>query len=252
MGNRSDPRKQRAPALKGLLMVDTSRGRLRIRKWPRKRGPPKHPFTRQWNDWFRDANFIAKRAAGHAQNAAIELTKGTGLYPRDIMLRAMSKGLMDMIDEDGTLIQNRERRLEKMSFNGCIIRPTANITIGAGAAVAPTWPLPVLDTFGFWNAGAPTLLTIPAGVEIVQLFAGGASSVSTTQRIFVIFELNGTIRRGYISATGGGTAGIIGSSGPMVVTPGDTVRVRFFFSVGTTLLGNGDTYFTLEVLQTTV
>lgn len=233
-------------------MVDTVRGRLRIRKWPRKRGRPKHPFTRLWNDWFKDANWIAKRADGHAQAAAIALTKGTGLYPRDIMLRAMSVGLIDLVDGDGTLIQNRERRLGPMDFQGALLRLTANQFIGSGAEHAPDWPLPVVDTFGFWSVGAPTLLTIPAGVEIVQLFAGGVSTVSTTQRMVGLFRRDGAELLAQINVTAVGTATISWATGPIVVAEGETLEARYFFASGNTLSGAGGTFFGLQVLQTTV
>ena len=82
-------------------MIDTVRGVLRVRKWPRKRGTPKSASQRWWNDWFRQANLLAKYADGMSQARAIHLTKGTGLYPRDIMLRAMRGRLYWWIDDDG-------------------------------------------------------------------------------------------------------------------------------------------------------
>lgn len=233
-------------------MVDTVRGRLRVRKWPRKRGTPKSPLVRQWNDWFRDANYLAKRAPGHAQNAAIELTKGTGLYPRDLMLRAMSKGLIDIAELDDRLIQNRERRLEKMSFNGAILRLAANQSIAANVETAPNWGLPELDTFGFWNAGSPTLLTIPAGVEIVNCFAGGSLVSSTTQRFFGTFRVNGTPLRGYLNVTATGSQGVDLSTGPLIVSEGDTIEAKFRSAINDALIGDGRTFFSLQVLQTTV
>jgi len=38
---RSIPRAQRYPSLRGRVMIDTVRGVLRVRKWPKKRGTPK-------------------------------------------------------------------------------------------------------------------------------------------------------------------------------------------------------------------
>lgn len=232
-------------------MVDTLRGQMRIRAWPRKRGRPKHPFTRLWNDWFRDANALAKRADGHAHAAAIELTKGTGLYPRDIMLRAMSKGLIDFVDENGVLIQNRERRIEPVTFQGAWTRPTANITIGTGAFVAPNWPLPVIDTFGFWSAGQPDRFTIPAGFEIIQLHAAATQSTGAGGRMVAFFEIVGGAPFGGASTENPTTVTIAAASGPIVVQEGDQVRVKFFMQNGGTIGSTGVSFFALTVLQTT-
>ena len=82
-------------------MVDTVRGVLRVRKWPKKRGTPKSELQRYWIDWFKQANLLAKYADGMAQARAIAMTKGSGLYPRDIMLKAMRGRLYIWADENG-------------------------------------------------------------------------------------------------------------------------------------------------------
>lgn len=82
-------------------MVDTVRGVLRVRKWPKKRGTPRSALQRWWNDWFRQANKLAKYADGMTQARAIEMTKGSGLYPRDVMLAAMRGRLYSWIDDTG-------------------------------------------------------------------------------------------------------------------------------------------------------
>lgn len=82
-------------------MVDTVRGVLRVRKWPRKRGTPKSALQRWWNDWFRQANLLAKYADPMSQARAIELTKGSGLYPRDVLLKAMRGTLYTWRDDTG-------------------------------------------------------------------------------------------------------------------------------------------------------
>lgn len=89
------------PSLRGAMMVDTCRGVLRVRKWPKKRGRPKSALQRWWNDWFVQANLLAKYADGMTQARAIALTKNSGLYPRDIMLRAMRGRLYWWVDQDG-------------------------------------------------------------------------------------------------------------------------------------------------------
>jgi len=98
---RSIPRAQRYASYRGRVMIDTVRGVLRVRKWPKKRGPPKSAKQRFWIDWFTQANLLAKYADPMSQVRAIEMTKGTGLYPRDVLLSAMRGRLYWWTDDTG-------------------------------------------------------------------------------------------------------------------------------------------------------
>ncbi|MBW8018009.1 MAG: hypothetical protein FVQ82_17710 [Planctomycetes bacterium] len=91
----------RPPAFRGRYIFDTARGVGRMRAWPRKRGPPTNPITQQWNLWFKVANYLAKYASSYDISRAKELTEGTKLYPRDIILSAMRGRLFWFTDEDG-------------------------------------------------------------------------------------------------------------------------------------------------------
>lgn len=82
-------------------MIDVVRGVLRVRKWPARRGKPRSAAQRFWVDWFKQANLLAKYADGYSMARAIELTRKTGLYPRDILLKAMRGRLYTWVDETG-------------------------------------------------------------------------------------------------------------------------------------------------------
>lgn len=82
-------------------MVDTVRGVLRIRKWPKKRGPPKSEAQKYWVDWFRQANYLAKYVDAATMRRAITITKGSGMYPRDVILKAMRGRLYSWVDQTG-------------------------------------------------------------------------------------------------------------------------------------------------------
>lgn len=82
-------------------MIDTVRGVLRVRKWPRKRGTPTSERQLFWIDWFRQANLLAKYADAMSMARAILMTKDTGLYPRDVLLKAMRGRLYTWADETG-------------------------------------------------------------------------------------------------------------------------------------------------------
>ncbi len=83
------------------MMIDTVRGVLRVRKWPRKYGKPRSALQAYWVDWFKQANLLAKYADAMSQRRAIEMTKGSGLYPRDVLLKAMRGRLYWWIDDTG-------------------------------------------------------------------------------------------------------------------------------------------------------
>ena len=82
-------------------MVDVVRGTIRVRKWPKKRGKPRSEAQRFWVDWFKQANLLAKYVDAASATLAIELTKGSGWYPRDVLLKAMRGRLYWWTDQDG-------------------------------------------------------------------------------------------------------------------------------------------------------
>lgn len=160
------------PALKGKLIVDTYRGQMRVRSWPRKTGPSKSAQVRRQNQWFKQANALARKAVPSQMALAIDMTKGTGLYPRDLLLRQMSGGIYDIITGEGVNYQPRSYFRESKVFQGVVLELDAPMTFAAGVRVFPIWPLPILDTLGFWDVGDPSWITIPAGINVVELFTG--------------------------------------------------------------------------------
>ncbi len=94
-------RSKRQPVYSGKFMIDTVRGVLRVRKWPRKRGTPKSAAQLYWIDWFRQANRLAKYVDGASAARAIEITAKSGMYPRDILLAAMRGRLYTWYDQNG-------------------------------------------------------------------------------------------------------------------------------------------------------
>jgi hypothetical protein len=92
---------RRGESLRGKFMIDTVRGVLRVRKWPKKRGTPTSAEQLYWIDWFRQANKLAKYIDAASMRRAIELTAGTGMYPRDIILKAMRGRLYSWQDQNG-------------------------------------------------------------------------------------------------------------------------------------------------------
>jgi len=94
-------RSTRGESLSGKIMVDTVRGQLRVRAWPKKRGTPKSEAQLWWIDWFRQANKLAKYADAASLRRAIDITANSGMYPRDILLAAMRGRLYSWWDQTG-------------------------------------------------------------------------------------------------------------------------------------------------------
>jgi len=245
---RSTTGKQRFPALRGRIIVDTWRGKPRIRAWPRKRGKPKSQMVRDQNDWFREANKLVMKAAPSQMSLAISATRNTGLYPRDLMLRAMGVGLVDIVEPDGTLITYRQKFWSPIMFQGVIIRPASPITPGVNVWNTITLPLPQLDTAGFWGAGAPTRLTVPTNIEIIEVVCDVKQESTGGPLLAIRIRQNGVTDVAWSQATSSGTVGDHVSTGPLQVVAGD----YFEFLVFPTRAGNfpvGPTWFGLHILQ---
>jgi len=139
-------------------MIDTFRGVLRVRKWPAKYGKPRSALQAWWVDWFKQANLLAKYADPMSQARAIEMTKGSGMYPRDVLLKAMRGRLYFWSTPDGwkwysvAAIQDVSDSLDALAqvVGSVLVRATdrwRSVVPGAigqvltyqGAAAAPIW-----------------------------------------------------------------------------------------------------------------
>ncbi len=230
-------------------MVDTVRGQIRVRTWPRKRGPGGSPAQLLQRAWFKGANQLAKVVEPTQQNLAIAMTKGTGLYPRDLLLRQMSGGMYRVITADGREIKPAKRFRETAVFQGAILELSAAQSLPAGANTPIIWPLPVRDTNGFWSAATPTLLTIPDGVGVIAIEAGWRATLSlpnnnTSPNILH----NGVLTAVSAARISGNSAGVV-TKGAVIVVPGDTLEFRIFTSAANFAEGGPQTHFTLNVLE---
>lgn len=248
---RWDPKGQRFPALKGRFVVDTYRGQMRVRAWPRKTGPSKSQAVRDQNAWFKAANHMAKRIVASQQNMAIAMTLRTGLYPRDLILRQMAGGMYDIVLPDGREIRYRRFFRETKMFQGCSVELLASVAITANVQRTIPWPLPVLDTAGFWDVASPTRFTIPAGIEIVS-FTGGWKAANTGSQVREIILI---LKNGAVWAESDcrswATPSTTISRGATPVIAGDYFELAVEISQGLDLPGDQRTFFTLNIEQAT-
>jgi hypothetical protein len=230
-------------------MIDTWRGKLRVRKWPKKRGKPKSPATQFMNAWFRDAQQKMNYVDGRAMDFAISATRQTGLYPRDLMLRAASRGMFIIDDPERGLLSPRPQGVWTVAFQGLITQLASNLTLPAGVNVTVPWPAPSIDSAAFWDAAQPTRWTIPPGVNIVNLIAGFRQGSSAGGRIAVGFLKNGAFLTSGDNASSTGTRSMSYSTGPITVAPGDYFEAQFFSSNATSALAGATSFGSLEVLD---
>ena len=221
---------------------------MRVRSWPRKRGPSKSKSVRNQVEWFKQANKIAKQVEPTQQALAIAMTKGTGLYPRDLLLKVMSGNLYDMIDEDGVNIQIRQRFRSTVVFQGVILELVVMKTFTANVASFVTWPLPVLDTAGFWDVASPTLITIPPGFNVVEV-SGAISVTPNSGKLLVSIFKTALPLAGESSNIGFNLISSQAQSGPIPVIAGDTFSLRGVCSATRTTDANRRTYLALNVLD---
>lgn len=245
---RSTTGKQRYPAFNGRIIVDTYRGQTRVRSWPRPTGTPASEQVRDQNAWFKAVNQLAMRADPSQMKLAIESVRNTGLYPRDLIVRAIGQGLIDIIDETGRLITYRQRFWSPIMFQGAIIRPTSPITPGVNVWTGLSWPPPLIDTASFWDPAEPTRLTIPDHIEIVEVYCCIKQNASASALLATRIVRNDTVDVAWSQATSSGTVGDHVSTGPLPVVQGDYFEV-FTFPTRAGDFPVGPTWYGLAVLQ---
>jgi hypothetical protein len=239
-----------SPAFAGRVIIDTFKGRVRIKKWPRKTGRPKSLAVRYQNDAFTQAQALAKQAPAQQQIAAMQQAEGRGLYPRDVLTQAIIGAPLRFVRPDGTVISKWKPVLEVTMFLGALLQRSSSFTVASGAFRTINWQVPVLDSTGFWNIAQPSKLVIPAGVSVVQVMAGYASSTGGTFQNTLVINKNGTIGIVGMTANDQATHHNAVASGPIPVVAGDYFEALAFSGTTFSLNAVGTTYFALNVLGT--
>jgi len=235
--------------LRGSIIVDTYRGKVRVRSWKGKLKRPLHPHTTYMNAWFSDACRKIKYADARAVDFAIQTAKGTGLYPRDILMASMAGGLVDIDLPDGTPITYKRQGLFPVSFQGARLQKNANQAIAASTPTDLTWQTVVIDTIGMFDPVNPTRITIPPGVNVVRFTGGTRATVSTA-----------TLANTYVVKTGSTTVaeqninscqwcGTTIDTGPIPVAEGDIFRMGIVVANARNMGFTPATFFACEILD---
>jgi hypothetical protein len=245
------PFRSNPPALRKGVVIDTVRGSVRVRKWPKARGKPRSRQTQLQNEWFADIMRKLKYLPSDAVEFAIQASKGTGLYPRDVLMMQLTKSNVDIEQEDGTLLTQRLQGVWQVAFQGIRLQLAADQAGGNGAPVAITWPIPPFDTVGMWTPSHPERIIIPGGVKLVRLTASVFTTNAATATVQVFLRdkdgESAATFRGTLVARGWGAV----DTGPYPVAQGDYFYIETIFSAARTLLAGPLVYFACEVLEAT-
>jgi len=153
----------------GRMLLRTWKGKIVAQAWPKKRGNNQTPWQRRCVANFVRAQAIAKQSDPQMWLLAMEMAKRTGLYPRDILTKAILTGMLDLRQEDGTLVGRSPAKQEIELFQGARVHRTSNLTLTAATPLIVTWQATLLNPLLLWDVAAPTLLEIPDGCNVARL-----------------------------------------------------------------------------------
>lgn len=249
MATRSGPNKLKAPRLGGGIMVDTYRGKVRVRAWPKPRGKNQPFGVKLWNAWFKDTAAKLKYADGRAVDWAYQQAKGTPLYPRDILARCMTKGMFTILDPERGELTPRPLGLYSVSFQGMRLVLTSNQSLPINTWTKIAWESVVFDSAAAWNAAAPTRITIPPGVNIARITGSirWTGSAATRQYLNILRNNTDEVAGTDLASTPWGAQCC--DTGPLDVVAGDYFELRSFPQASRTAAAIDATNFCVEYLD---
>lgn len=167
-------------------MIDSVRGTLRVRKWPKKRGPPKSAKQAWWVDWFVQANRLAKYADGASMARSIAMTKGSGLYPRDVLLMAMRGRLYNWVDSDGWRWYSMAAIGDISNSLDVLGQTVGDILVRAVDRWRPPAPGGAGQVLTNQGPGAPPIWSAPPGGMVQTVLAGTPIAVDDTVSEYIL------------------------------------------------------------------
>ena len=160
-------------------------------------------------------------AGGHEVRSAYRLAAGTGLYPRDVSMKASTGGLFKIPDPDLGLLEFSRKGLYEVAFQGGINVLQANQAVPAATLTPINYGLPNLDTVAMWDQGPPVGWRIPAGVNVVQLHAGHQAFGSGVNRNWSFISKNNLAVVWANESDAANTKYVNVTTGPIQVVQGD-------------------------------
>lgn len=247
--NRQLPRGFKPPSLKGAVIVDDYRGKLRLRAWPRKRGK-KQTYKQKWfTSRFGEAARLAVFAPPEEYERAKELAHSTGLYPGDMIRSAMLGGSMEVEGTDGDVWKRYHAMVHPVTWQGARVLRASNLAISASTVTSVPWQTVELDTASIFDAGNPTRLVVPESVSVVSLAAGAFSQEVKAQDWLGWIAKNGNIRYAQNMNLMTGWRAVNMETGPIKVVEGDYFELQVFTDLARALTALDATFLSMTILQ---
>lgn len=98
------PKAPRRATMRGAVQTDVSQGKIRIRKWPQKRGKPPTQAARDNLEKFSQAQRACKFMAPQIVQKFTDATANTPLLPRDLLTSILYNRLAAFVLDDGKVI----------------------------------------------------------------------------------------------------------------------------------------------------
>lgn len=221
-----------------------------MQAWPKKRGLPDDPYAQETIGRFIMAQYMAKRAAPEQIAIAMEATKNSGLYPRDLLTKAMLAGFLDLELEDGTVLERPPLTWEVPVFKGAAVWKSGTFTIPANSSVTPTFDQIELNPVGLFDPGLPDRFTIPAGITVVDVhaFLRQQNSLNNAFQL-AIHKFPGPQAYARFNQVANLNKALGVHTGPVAVNTGDYFTITVFASTSTLVAaGQPDARFSITVL----
>lgn len=190
------------------------------------------------------ANMLRSLIGGGQQGTLTGLSDVSGPFATGDLLRFDGSHFVGLA---GTFLQSRPLT----PFKGALVNRSTTQAIPATTTTAIVFDAEVYDVGGFWIPGAPSRLTVPAGVTRVRLwgcwqYTGGEANA------FLSITKNGVDFPGRprMSAEAGfSDQHLVVQSAVLAVLPGDYFELTAYLSTGRTIAAN-TAQFGIEVVET--
>lgn len=157
--------------------------------------------------------------------------------------------LKAFVNTDPTIVPS------SVPWRGARVRRTSDLSVTTGVTTNVAWQTATIDTDSIWSGGAPTRLTVPAGVTKVRLFAGVRFASGSTGSRQVIMFMNGATFQGrgalHVPAVTSQPVEINVASGAITVVAGDYFEAIAFHTQGSALAvaSHESTWFEMEIVE---
>lgn len=171
------------------------------------------PTTAKWNKlWSNDASF----------------NDGTGIGDNTILARHMA--------------DNSVNPYTDIVFDGCILRKSADQTIGTGSITAVTWDTEDADTQSYHSTSSNTdRITVPKAGNYLFTYHAAFAANTTGQRYFWLAKNGGASdRRGY-QLTSASSGDVTAATGALIINLAinDYINMQVYQNSGGNLALNG-------------